>query len=180
MLGLTTEEIKKRAERAGEKVNSLSGQVKRLRGQLRAKEAKRTLASKEYRQRRGLASDRKACYDSLRAARETVRAARLDLMPKETELRQARSELYYWNNVARYAGKATTLRRATAKPEVMTALTWSDFKVEDRTESLDIRELVTNYRGKRRQVVFAGTDYGVVTMSETVPQVFDTTVCKNA
>ena len=49
----------------------------------------------------------------------------------------------------------------------MTSPSWEKPGVEDYTERLDITELL-NHRGTNRHVVFAGTDYGLVTMSQTI------------
>ncbi|KAF9982878.1 hypothetical protein BGZ75_005658 [Mortierella antarctica] len=60
---------------------------------------------------------------------------------------------------------------AAQRPQTFTAPTWARFAVEDNTENLDLTQLqniTTHARGKRRLLVFAGTDYGVVKMSETV------------
>ncbi|KAF9282995.1 hypothetical protein BGZ68_005618 [Mortierella alpina] len=46
--------------------------------------------------------------------------------------------------------------------------TWEHPAVEDRADRIDISQLLQNCRGKNRQLVFSGNDYGLVTMSETV------------
>ena len=81
--------------------------------------------------------------------------------------------MYYWNNVLKGAKTEKADRKKgkeREKEKKATAATWSRFTVEDATEHLDISQLVTNCRGKNRQVVFAGTDYGVSKMSETCAQ----------
>ncbi|KAF9351026.1 hypothetical protein BGX26_010870 [Mortierella sp. AD094] len=50
-----------------------------------------------------------------------------------------------------------------------TTPTWRHPTVEDSVDNLDISQLLTNARGGERMVVFGGTDYGLVTMSETAP-----------
>ncbi|KAG9319417.1 hypothetical protein KVV02_002477 [Mortierella alpina] len=60
---------------------------------------------------------------------------------------------------------------AAQRPQTFTAPTWAHFTVQDNTENLDLTQLqniTTHARGKRRLLVFAGTDYGVAKMSETV------------
>ncbi|KAF9089455.1 hypothetical protein BGX27_002459, partial [Mortierella sp. AM989] len=44
---------------------------------------------------------------------------------------------------------------------------WGGFTVEDSTERLDISKLIANQQVGKKQVVFAGTDYGIKKMSET-------------
>jgi len=53
-----------------------------------------------------------------------------------------------------------------------TSATWDSFNVEDNTERLDIRDMTANL-SNQRQIVFAGTDYGIRKMSETVAQTLD-------
>ncbi|KAG0195044.1 hypothetical protein BGX28_002470, partial [Mortierella sp. GBA30] len=61
----------------------------------------------------------------------------------------------------------------TSTSSSFTTPTWSVPTVEDNTERLDLSKLQglsTNSRGKTRTLVYAGTDYGVRKMSETVAQ----------
>ncbi|KAK3812952.1 MAG: hypothetical protein J3Q66DRAFT_347018 [Benniella sp.] len=64
----------------------------------------------------------------------------------------------------------------------MTTPDWTKHTVEDATEHLDISALLEEHGkvielkgggSKERRIAFAGTDYGVCKMSETVPQTLD-------
>ena len=99
-------------------------------------------------------------------------------------MRTAKAESYYWNNVLKgvkakekadkekgeMKKEKAVKGKGKEKEKSATVVTWSHFTVEDATEHLDISQLITNCRGKNRQIVFAGTDYGVCKMSETCAQ----------
>jgi ribonuclease BN (tRNA processing enzyme) len=119
----------------------------------------------------------KESYQVLREARQNVRDIRGKLLPKENILRDLRQESYYWNNILKY-GKSSKEKRSNSNESKniksgtnITKATWSHHSVEDATETLDITKLI-NSRGKRKQVVFSGTDYGICKMSQTVPLTF--------
>lgn len=185
------EEIKKRAEEASEKVSALEKEVRRLRKESCNNETKRRHASIIFK------NDR-TTYQALKLARESVRKTNAKLIPKETKLREAKRDTYYLNKVLKSAsssdskekseaagesGSATssgkTERKIIEEPR-KTSVTWSRFKVERATHNLDIQQLITNARGRKRLICFAGTDYGLVTMSETCPQVTFCSIYGNA
>jgi hypothetical protein len=164
--GMTPEEVKEMAEITSEVIEDRKLEVGRLRKQLSHLQNTQLLASHQSKQL--LTRD---SYEELYKARIEVRKARSLLMPLEEELRSLRQESYYWNNVARY-GKSSQRSDSRIGKSAPTVATWSHYSVEDFTELLDV-SILTNSRGKRRQVVFSGTDYGVCTMSETMPQTLD-------
>jgi len=175
-LGCTEADVVRLAEKAAETVKSLEKAVKNLKKQVSLKESTRTRASRRLELCRREQGQRKEPYNAVKDARQAARDARRELIPQETALRAAKRTLYYWNNVLKgakakdKAGKDKGKEKEVKREDKATTATWSRFTVEDATEHLDISQLITNCRGKNRQVVFAGTDYGVSKMSETCAQ----------
>ncbi|KAF9201042.1 hypothetical protein BGZ49_008726 [Haplosporangium sp. Z 27] len=111
-------------------------------------------------------------YIDLCKAREKVRDGRKALLPLEANLRQLRQRSYYWRNMekaARSKYNSNSARKSRGSTSFTTP-TWDHPTVEDITDKLDISYLQTNTQGKNRMIVYAGTDYGLRTMSETVVQ----------
>jgi hypothetical protein len=117
----------------------------------------------------------KETYESLQKARRAVRQARSAISPCEDAIRRQRQNLYYWNNIHRAAkaSRKTNGSEENGRSRKITTATWSHHNVEDNTEYLDITGIMVNSRGKKRRIVFSGTDYGVSIMSETVAQTFE-------
>ncbi|CAO3565153.1 unnamed protein product [Mortierella alpina] len=111
-------------------------------------------------------------YARLKEARLTTRAERRMILPREIALKEVKKEVYFWNKVRKAAESGGRTRSGTtSKAPRITTPTWAHATVEDSTDRLDLTALLqssTNARGRPRTVVFAGTDYGVVKMSETV------------
>jgi ribosome-binding ATPase YchF (GTP1/OBG family) len=162
------EEIKERAERTADEVKTLEAEVKRLRKKSSLDQENRRKASFAFR-------NGKSSYEDLKAARTTARKTMTELVPKETALREKKRTLYLLNKASRSSQGPNTIaqRKEEAAGPPNVEATWSKFKVEQTTERLNIQNLLTNSRGGRRLVTFAGTDYGIATMSETSPQTID-------
>lgn len=113
-------------------------------------------------------------YTCLKEARLATRAERRILLPREVALKEVKKELYYWNKTKKAAEsdrEGNNVRPGTSKTQQISTPTWACPTVEDSTDRLDLSHLLqstTNARGRPRTVIFAGTDYGVVKMSETV------------
>jgi hypothetical protein len=175
----TEAEVTRLAEKAVEVVKSVQSKVTKTRQQLRAALSAQTRASILHRQAGG--PDKNAAYAALKEARQVTRAIRGVVIPEEAALRAARSTSYYWNNVLKGAkakekadkGKGKEIVQKEKEEKGLTVASWSHFTIEDYTESLDIKQLLLNSRGKNRQVVFAGTDYGISKMSETCAQTLE-------
>ncbi|KAF9965940.1 hypothetical protein BGZ70_003732 [Mortierella alpina] len=119
-----------------------------------------------------------ASRNKLKEAQQTLRLHREELEPLEEALRSLRSDRYRYNKMEKAAAEATTdltsrkheldtRQQSGAKTE--TVPTWDRPACEDKAEKTDIRELIRSTRGTSKLVTVAGTDYGFVTMSETVP-----------
>jgi len=186
-LDSTETHVAQMAEKAVDAVKSLEKEVKKLRKQLSAKQSIQSRASRQYKlfeRKARRSNEQNAAYKALREARQATRVVRGVLIPEEAALRAAKAASYYWNSVLKGAkakekadkekgeGKKEKAdkEKGKEKKERATVATWSRFTVEDSTEYLDVSQLITNCRGKNRQVVFAGTDYGVCKMSETCAQ----------
>lgn len=112
-------------------------------------------------------------YASLCKAREIVRESRKVLFPLETNLRRLHQKCYYWRNMEKAARSKSSSICFTKKQRDtinFTTPTWDHFTVEDGADRIDLSDLLRNARGKGRLIVYAGTDYGLRTMSETVVQ----------
>jgi hypothetical protein len=111
-------------------------------------------------------------YAALQNARQILRTHRRLLLPLEDELRKIRRQYYYWNKVERAAGSTQSSSASSAAPVQNTVPTWDRPQAEDRTRNLDItalrQQVITD--GNNNLIAFSGTDYGIRTMSETVPQ----------
>lgn len=113
-------------------------------------------------------------YETLCKAREELRAERKVLTPHEETLRQLRMELYHWNQMLKAAKSteksdlAEPSKDTIQKRQTFTTPTWSNHAAEDYTDFMDVSELSKNTQGGQRVIVYAGTDYGICTMSQTV------------
>ncbi|KAF9949899.1 hypothetical protein BGZ70_001592 [Mortierella alpina] len=112
-------------------------------------------------------------YARLKEARLATRAERRVILPREIALKEVKKELYFWNKTRKAAESADSARNrtrsSTNKMQQISTPTWAHPTVEDTTERMDLSTLLQlSANGRPRTVVFAGTDYGVVKMSETV------------
>ncbi|KAF9080914.1 hypothetical protein BGX27_005179, partial [Mortierella sp. AM989] len=179
--GETKEEAEMEAKSAANEVEVLNKKIIELRRSLAVLEkdqSQKSLAHRKLEQHKQTSNtvERKDAYKSLTETRTELRNVRNRLMPMETKLRELRRTIYYWNKVAKVIAwqkkqeSNTSINTNTTPDEKSTVSDWSHFTVEDNTEKLDISKLMMNARGKNRQVVFAGTDYGICKMSETIAQ----------
>ncbi|KAF9947605.1 hypothetical protein BGZ72_010427 [Mortierella alpina] len=172
--GMSTEEITARRDELAEEVQSQENALKELRKVVADKESLQSEESRalsEMKHMRGTAEEH-GQYSKLRDARLVTRESRTILLPKEAELRSLRQELYFLNKLSDAAKSAGKRRTKKSDPPPLTQPQWDMFTTEDATEYLDISQLMST-SGHERQIVFSGTDYGLCTMSETVPQTLE-------
>ncbi|KAG0247084.1 hypothetical protein BG011_002070, partial [Mortierella polycephala] len=122
-------------------------------------------------------SDRKKAmespiYKELRVKRDENRVRRKNLLEMENKLRAKRRELYYYSKLNDVPEKSKIYKAPATTPSNATVFrtnpTWNHFTGEEAVEHLDIKDLIQNCRNGERTVVFAGTDYGLCKMSETI------------
>ncbi|CAO3572405.1 unnamed protein product [Mortierella alpina] len=108
-------------------------------------------------------------------AKEKLSADRDTLFPLEEELRRLRKDKYQADKLC-VASKSTDGTEQTVSSTQQaspvrrdTIPTWELPAAEDKPTRIDLSSFIKNARGKKRLLAFAGTDYGLVTMSETVP-----------
>ncbi|CAO3563764.1 unnamed protein product [Mortierella alpina] len=166
-LGLTESELDTRCKTLAEEVDGLDKTVKALRRQHAAREVAQTAASHELSRLQRCTAAESDAYARLRQARIDTRAVRALLMPREAQLRSMRQDLYSLSKL--HSAAKTAKRPKLRAPKEKTKVNWDNYRQEDATEMLDISQLVET-QGPRGQIVFAGTDYGVCKMSETVAQ----------
>ncbi|KAF9553417.1 hypothetical protein BGW38_009391, partial [Lunasporangiospora selenospora] len=104
-------------------------------------------------------------YLALHQARQKVREARKKLVPQELQLESLKKATYQLNKMAKASKVQTSAGELTP-----TVVTWDQPAVTEKTENLDVSQLlsVNNHGGRACVVVMGGTDYGLRTMSETV------------
>ncbi|KAF9948128.1 hypothetical protein BGZ72_009918 [Mortierella alpina] len=165
-LDMSKRAIAEKAEDAKNIKEELEQRIKTPRSQMRSLRAAQTLARREVNRNRTTET-----YGVLLQARKAVRAARKLLRPKEQELRRARKACYHWNKLERLnMSSQDAAKNITSSTTVsMTTPTWECYTVEDDTEHLNLDEIRRGCDGNQRTIVYAGTDYGVCKMSETVP-----------
>ncbi|KAF9570598.1 hypothetical protein EC968_001673 [Mortierella alpina] len=161
--GLTKAQVYSKAEKCADNVKEQEAVVKQHRAVVAQLVQVQSAASEAEKRERT-----KQSYEALRTARKNVRQARQVLAPLQEVLRVARREKYYWNKVYKAPVQDNAESPARSAPVRDSVPTWDHPAVEDRAERIDISQLLQNCRGKDRQVVFGATDYGLVTMSETV------------
>ncbi|CAO3564588.1 unnamed protein product [Mortierella alpina] len=86
----------------------------------------------------------------------------------ERDLDRVRKEYYTWNKLEQI-GKSSQDVCLSSHTAQLTTPTWLCPAVEDDVDHMDIETIMKESRESNRAVVFSGTDYGVVKMSETVP-----------
>ncbi|KAF9947290.1 hypothetical protein BGZ65_008945, partial [Modicella reniformis] len=182
--GMTKEEVEQKTEEASTKIKFLENEIKPLRKSVSRYQTIQTTVGRDLRVKESgpatpNSSTSTTTYEALYNARQELRAARLDLNPKEVELRRCRQERYFWNNLLKAARSPHRTSTNDPRPGDITVPVWAHPAVEDATEHLDVGKLVEEHgkvikarRGgyKEHRLAFAGTDYGICKMSETVPQ----------
>ncbi|KAF9938598.1 hypothetical protein BGZ70_006515, partial [Mortierella alpina] len=86
----------------------------------------------------------------------------------ERDLDQVRKQYYMWNKLEQL-GKSSQDVCLSNYATQMTTPTWQYPTVEDDVDHMNIETIMKEAQESNRAVVFSGTDYGVVKMSETVP-----------
>lgn len=168
--GLTRPQVQARAAQVKQNLDNKVAAIKTFRDNVKQAQTVQSLASVTYKNTRTTPN-----YQALKNARQILRGHRRLLVPLEDELRNLRRQHYYWNKVDRSAGSTQTTGAIIAAPAANTAPTWDRPQAEDRTLNLDISAFIqqNNVDSNNNLIAFSGTDYGVRTMSETVPQTLD-------
>ncbi|KAF9574644.1 hypothetical protein EC968_005874 [Mortierella alpina] len=162
-MNLDKQTIAERAENFKNRKKQLEGQIKAPRKRLGILRKAQTMARRDL-NREGT----KAAYVRLQEARKAVRQAREDVKPMEQELGRVRREYYLWNKLEQLDMSSQDVRLPEYKPQITTP-TWRNSTVEDDVEHMDISTILKESQDPRRSIVYSGTDYGLVKMSETVP-----------
>jgi hypothetical protein len=168
--GYTKQEIADRATALGQQVKSLEARTKAQRRVVAKALQKHVEVSESFRR-----SKQESLYMQLQEAKEKLSADRDSLFPLEEELRRLRKDKYQADKLC-VASKSTdgTEQTVTSTQQPSPVLrdtvpTWELPAAENKPARIDLSSLIKNARGKKRLLAFAGTDYGLVTMSETVP-----------
>lgn len=166
-IGLSRAQVQARVAQVKQNLDNKVTAIKPFRVNVKQAQTAQSLASVNHKNNRS-----QPTYQALQTARQNLRTHRRSLVPLEDELRKLRKQNYYWNKVDRAADSAQTSSAIGAAPATNTAPTWDHPQAEDRTLNLDIsafRQQI-NADSNNNLIAFSGTDYGVRTMSETVPQ----------
>jgi len=162
-MGLSKEQVDLECARAEAAIES--GDLAAARRSSEAKEASRVQARDAFAHGEG-------SYDTLKSQRLVEREARELYLPLKDEMSARKRDVYFWKKVASAAKSCSNAARSRAGrqpgPATLTKATWENRTLEERTDHLDISGLLTNSWEQRRIVTYAGTDYGVAKMSETV------------
>ncbi|KAF9556311.1 hypothetical protein EC968_008318 [Mortierella alpina] len=165
--GQTKKQLEEKADRLSQQTKEQEAVVAGWRKKHVSAEQLQAEAAREVSQLKRGAADGATVYASLRDARVVTRQVRTSLSPEETKLRLMRRQLYALNKMIKAPAISKT-KRPTTSPQ-LTHPNWDHPHYEDSTELLDITALLEGIQDDR-QVVMAGTDYGLRTMSVTVPQ----------
>lgn len=109
-------------------------------------------------------------YGALVVARGALRAKHSELIPQEVNLQRHRKERYYWNKLSKVSTSKRKSNKASKTQDTVPSWSWP--MAEDSVKRLDISKL-QKAQGQDKVIVFAGTDYGIRRMSETVPQTYN-------
>ncbi|KAK3804896.1 MAG: hypothetical protein J3Q66DRAFT_423658 [Benniella sp.] len=116
--------------------------------------------------------------------RQTMVSHELHLKEKSNQQTTSSTVTYGDLYQARQDLPAKSPRKKSTSGTRPADMTTADYSVEDATEHLDISALLEEHGkvielkgggSKKWRITFAGTDYGVCKMSETVPQTLDQT-----
>lgn len=161
-LNVDKAQAKQNAEETSTQKREVESKVRQIKKELGTLQAAQTLARQEHN-----SSKSQESYQALQEARVEVRALRRELHDPDATLKRLRKETYMWNKIATAPDSAQLTGIPAAV--VMTTPTWDWRTVEDDTKHIDISELRSACMEDGKALVFSGTDYGVRTMSETVP-----------
>ncbi|KAF9970938.1 hypothetical protein BGZ75_002079, partial [Mortierella antarctica] len=95
-----------------------------------------------------------------------MRRKAVPLMKEQARLNQ---QSYIWNKLDKAAKPSQGTTTTTTSAPKITTFTWEHFAMEEDVPHSNIDSLLENHHEEDRQVVFSGTDYGLVKMSRTVP-----------
>ncbi|KAF9079832.1 hypothetical protein BGX27_005915, partial [Mortierella sp. AM989] len=158
---MSKKEVEKKAEEVNDKIEEIKENIEKQRKDRRDKRMAQSLARRQVNDVQSTEA-----YENLSEARVELRKVHRKLIPQEAQLRELRRELYAWNKL--HTAPALSASTSNTPAIKMTIPTWEHSSVEDDVQHMDISNLQANSRGKRRILVFAGTDYGIVKMSQTV------------
>lgn len=168
---LSKKQAEVKAEDAAKQLKTKEKEIKVLRREAVILEAERTRVSTKLKEAGSEASSDTPTYVDLVQARKDLKDKRTELLTEEAELRQHRHNRYYWNKVAKAATSSGNVRTVQVSQAKDTIPTWNWPMAEDSTRRLDISKLLAA-QSPNKVVVFAGTDYGLRRMSETVVQTY--------
>ncbi|KAF9150562.1 hypothetical protein DFQ26_001570, partial [Actinomortierella ambigua] len=160
---MTDAQVDKKANDASAAVKAKEAEINPLRKTV--DNLQKTLAA--LRRRQAAPFDRQEVTEHLKEERRK-------LLKLQEELRKLRGQSYYWNKVSQAPrSNLSSSRRSGGGAAKHTVATWGQPTVEDHAQLLDIDDLAKHDENKdgqypNKHIVFAGTDYGIRTMSETV------------
>ncbi|KAF9951883.1 hypothetical protein BGZ72_006681 [Mortierella alpina] len=154
----------------GDKAEDFKNQKKQL--EARVKDPRKRLgilrAAQTIARRDSNRTGTKVAYIALQEARRAVRNAREEIKPMERDLARVRKEYYLWNKLEQLGMSSQDVHLSSSTAQ-MTTPTWQHPTVEDDVDHMNIEIIMKESQESNRAVVYSGTDYGVVKMSETVP-----------
>ncbi|KAF9987217.1 hypothetical protein BGZ65_004674 [Modicella reniformis] len=158
--GLTEEEIKHLAQANEAMKKQLENDIKPFRKAVKERQIVQSNLSRKV----GFGE---SSYQELHSARVSVRDARREVIPREEALRNQRQVTHHYNKMAKAAEscKNDQSKEPSTTTKKLSTPTWEQPAVEDDCEYMDLSQLLTD---SKCAVVYAGTDYGIVKMSETV------------
>ncbi|KAF9973034.1 hypothetical protein BGZ75_001284, partial [Mortierella antarctica] len=171
--GLTKQEAFQKASALADEVKAQERVVKAQRKKVNSSLQVQTALKDDLKQ-----SKSDAAQKELKDAQQILRKNREELYPLEETLQMLKQDRYRWNKIQKAAAdydnaddpkRDETGRTQQPRAKKDTVPTWELPACEDRVNKIDLRDLVSNARGKDRLITFAGSDYGLVTMSETIP-----------
>ncbi|KAF9959664.1 hypothetical protein BGZ65_000194 [Modicella reniformis] len=167
-LNVDKEQAKRNAEDTQNQMKRMESLVQPMKKRLGTLQAAQTAARQDYNGNRNTEA-----YQALRQARTEVRELRRELDVPDVTLKQLRKETYKWNKIARAPISIRNQQTWNPATIAMTTPTWEWRTIEDDVKHVDISELISKRIQGRQTLVFSGTDYGIRTMSETVPMTED-------
>lgn len=176
---LDSKEVKEMVDRLSAEIQDMEAAIKKPRKAAGKGQAEQTLLRRALKRAIPVKnkSDRKKAmespiYKELGVKRDENRVGRKNLLEMENKLRAKRRELYYYSKLNDVPEKSKIYKVPATTPSNATVFrtnpTWNHFTGEEAVEHLDIKDLIQNCRNGERTVVFAGTDYGLCKMSETI------------
>jgi hypothetical protein len=159
--GLSEDEVKELAESHESRKKQLEHDIKPLQRVVKERETIQSDLSRKV----GFGASQ---YEELHAARISLRNARREIIPHENALRNQRQIAYSYNKMAKAAESCDQQRELHVADKKISTPTWDLPTIEDKCEFIDLSNIIAESKTENRAIVFAGTDYGVRKMSETV------------